>query len=105
MNATWSEVLKYVVFGIIAILGSPFTQWLKNQFKLVDRWALLLTGVVSAAFAVLELTLANLINWQTVTLATFPNIFFMVFGVSTIYFAWFKGTESVLGKNGLLKGS
>lgn len=105
MNADWSEVLKYVVFGIVAILGSPLTQWLKNQFKLVDRWALVLTGVVSAVFALVEVTVAQLVNWQSVTLQTFPNVFFLVFGISTIYFAWFKGTDSILGTRGLLKGS
>lgn len=105
MNATWSEVLKYVVFGIIAILGSPLTQWLKIKFNLIDRWALVLTGVVSAIFALVEVTVAQLVNWQTVTLQTFPNVFFLVFGISTIYFAWFKGTASFLGAGGLLKGS
>ena len=105
MNATWSEVLKYVVFGIIAILGSPLTQWLKIQFKLVDRWALVLTGAVSAVFALIEVTVAQLVNWHTVTLQTFPTVFFLLFGLSTIYFAWFKGTSSFLGSGGLLKGS
>lgn len=105
MNVTWSEVLKYIVFAIIAILGSPLTQWLKNQFKLEDRWALVLTGVVSAIFAIGELTLARLINWTTLTLDTFPSMFFAVFGLASVYFAWFKGSQSILGQGLLLKKS
>jgi len=100
---SWNDVFKYVIMGIIALLGSPLTQWLKNQFKLEDRWALLLTGVVAAAFALGEMTLAQAINWKEFNLENFPAIFAGVFSLATVYYAWLKNSPSFFGQGGLLK--
>lgn len=103
MSANWNDVFRYVIMGVIALLGSPFTQWLKNQLKLEDRWALVLTGVVSAVFAVGEMLLANVINWADFTVQNFPSVFFAVFSLATIYYGWLKNSPSLLGRGGLLK--
>lgn len=100
---TWNDVLKYVILGLIAILGSPLTQWLKNQFKLEDRWALLLTGVVAAGFAVGEMALAQAFDMTVFTLENFPKFFAAVFTLATVYFQWLKDSPSLLGAGGLLK--
>jgi hypothetical protein len=100
---TWNDVLKYVIMGIIALLGSPVTQWLKNQFKLEDRWALALTGVVAAIFALGEMTLAHAIDWKAFNIEQLPAVFGAVFTLATVYYAWLKDSPSKLGAGGLLK--
>jgi hypothetical protein len=99
----WNDVLKYVIMGLIAILGSPLTQWLKNQFKLEDRWALVLTGVVASVFAVGEMALSQAFDLSTLSLENFPKFFAAVFTLATVYFQWLKDSPSFLGAGGLLK--
>jgi len=99
----WNDIGRYLVMGLIALLGSPVTQWLKNQFKLEDRWALLLTGVVATVFALGEMTLAQAIDWKAFNLANFPAIFAGVFTLASVYYAWLKNSPSKLGAGGLLK--
>jgi hypothetical protein len=100
---TWNDVLKYVILGLIAILGSPFTQWLKNQLNLEDRWALVLTGVVAAAFAVGEMALSGAVNWAEFSLQKFPTFFAAIFTLATVYFQWLKDSPSFFGRGFLLK--
>lgn len=99
----WNDILRYVIMGLIALLGSPVTQWLKIQFKLEDRWALLLTGVIAAAFALGEMTLAQAIDWKTFNMNNFPAVFAAVFTLGTVYYQWLKDSPSILGFGGLLK--
>jgi len=99
---TWNDIFRFVIMALIAFLGSPVTQWLKNQFKLEDRWALLLTGVVAAIFALGEMTLAQVINWKDFNLENFPAVFAGVFTLATVYYQWLKNSPSKLGAGGLL---
>lgn len=99
---TWNDVLRYIIMGIIAMLGSPVTQWFKNQFKLEDRWALTLTGVVATVFALGEMTLAHVIDWKAFNIEQLPAVFGAVFTLATVYYQWLKNSPSFLGKGGLL---
>ncbi len=99
----WQDVFKAAIMVIVALAGSPITQLLKNALKIEARMALLLTGVVSAGIAVLELWLSHVLVFSTITVDNFPNVFFTVFSVATIYYGLLKGSESVFGKKLLLK--
>jgi len=106
---TWQNVFKVIIILFVAAVGAPFTQWVKilltKLFKKVieDRWAIVITGVVAAIFAVLEMWLSGIINFGTITLDNFPAAFFGVFTVATVYFAWLKNSPSFFGQGGLLK--
>jgi hypothetical protein len=109
MEATWQNVFKFIIMAIVALGGAPFTQLVKQGLgklfnKVVeDRWALIVTGLVSAGFAVLEMWLSGVLNFGTITLDSFPATFFAVFTVATVYYAWLKNSPSLLGGGGLLK--
>ena len=109
MEATWQNVLKAVIMLVIAIGGAPVTQLIKvgltKLFKQVieDRFALILTGVVAAGFAVLEMWLSGILKFGDITLNSFPATFFAVFTVATVYFAWLKNSPTFFGEGGLLK--
>ncbi len=102
-GTSWQDVFKAVIMIVIALAGSPVTQLLKNLLKIQDQAALLLTGVVSAGIAVLELWLSHVLVFDLITVDNFPNAFFMVFSLASIYFGLLKGTEGVFGKKLLLK--
>jgi hypothetical protein len=108
-DETWQNVFKLIIMAVVAIGGAPFTQLVKagltKLFKVVieDRYALIVTGIVSAGFAVLEMWLSGVLNFGTITLDNFPNTFFAVFTVATVYYAWLKNSPSLLGFGGLLK--
>jgi hypothetical protein len=99
----WQDVFKAVIIVVIAVAGAPITQLLKNAFKVKDQLALLLTGVVAAGIAVLEMWLSHLLVFSDITLDSFPNTFFAVMTVATFYYGLLKGTEGVFGKKLLLK--
>jgi len=99
----WQEILMWVVGILILLLGSPLTQWLKNKIGIKNQWALVLTGLVSAAVASLELWLGGLLDFSLLSIETFPAMFTLVFTVATVYFKLLKGTDSFLGARFLLK--
>lgn len=109
MDVTWQNVFKVLIMLVVAAAGAPFTQLIKlaltKIFKQVieDRYALIVTGVVAAGFAVLEMWLSGVLKFGTITLENFPATFFAVFSVATIYFAWLKNSPSFFGEGGLLK--
>ena len=100
---SWQDVFKTLILLVVAALGAPVTQLLKNLFKVEDRIALLITGVVAAVFAVLEMFLAGVLDFDALTLQNFPNAFFAVFSVATIYYALLKNSENFFGQGFLLK--
>jgi hypothetical protein len=102
-GTTWQDVFKAVIMLTIAIAGSPITQLLKIALKIEDRLALLLTGIVAAGIAVLEMWLSGLLDFRLVTIDSFPATFFAVFSVATVYYQLLKGTENIFGKKLLLK--
>lgn len=99
----WQDVFKMLILLIVAAFGAPITQLIKNLLKVEDRWALIITGVVAAILAVLQMWLAGILDFSTVTTENFPAMFFAVFSVATIYYAWLKNSPSVFGKGFLLK--
>lgn len=103
ITTTWQDVLKMLIILLTAALGAPVTQFFKNVFKIEDRLALLLTGILAAGFAVLELWLSHVLDFSTITIDNFPQAFTMVFTVATIYYVWFKDGASFLGRGFLLK--
>lgn len=100
---SWHDLLELVIVGIVAILGSPVTQFFKKVFKLEDRWALVLTAVVSGLFALFEVWITGAIDFKLITLDNLPSAFFMVFTLSTIFYGLFKNTTGILGQKFLLK--
>ena len=109
MDATWQNVFKGVIILVVALGGAPVVQLIKigltKLFKQVieDRFALIITGVVAAGFAVLEMWISGILKFGTITLENFSATFFAVFSVATIYFAWLKNSPSFFGEGGLLK--
>lgn len=100
---TWHDVFSTLILGVVALVGSPITQLIKNVLKIEDGWALLLTGVIAGGFAVLEMFLAGQLSFDKYDLQNLPNAFFAVFTLGSIYFAMFKNSKSVLGQGFLLK--
>ncbi len=103
IKTSWQDVFKMLIMLLTAALGAPVTQLFKNLLKIEDRLALILTGVLASGFAVLELWLSHVLSFSQITVDNFPQAFAMTFTVATIYFTWFKGSASVLGKGFLLK--
>lgn len=100
---TWQDVFKTLIVLAIGLAGAPIVQLFKNWFKWEDKAALALTGLVSAVLAVAELFLSGKLNIVTITPATFPGLFFMVFTLATVYYQLLKGNTSFFGLGGLLK--
>lgn len=103
MEATWQGVFQLVIMLIVAALGAPVTQFIKVKLKIEDRWALLLTLLVSGVFAGGEMYLSGAIDFAEVTIQNFPQYFFSVFGVMQIYYQSLKTSPSIFGQGGLLK--
>ena len=103
ITTTWQDVFKMVIMLLTAALGAPVTQFFKNILKIEDRPALILTGILASGFAVLELWLSHVLVFSSISVDNFPQAFAMTFTVATVYFVWFKGSASVLGKGFLLK--
>jgi hypothetical protein len=99
----WQDVFKALILLAVAVAGSPITQLLKNLLKVEGRVALLLTGMVAAGIAVLEMWLSGILNFSQITVDNFPATFTAVMTVATFYYGLLKGTEGVFGKKLLLK--
>lgn len=105
----WQDVFKILIMLFVGVLGAPVTQAIKLGLSnllgkpVEDRWALLLTGAVSAVFALLEMWLSGTLDFSTITVENFPTAFFGVFTLATLYYGWLKGSDSLLGKRFLLK--
>ena len=108
-TATWNGVFFLVIMLVTGLIGSPVIQGIKNGLSAVagkpveDRWAMLIAGVVSAGLAVLEMWLAGQLNFAEITPESFPVTFLAVYGVSNLYYGWFKNSQSKLGQGLLLK--
>ena len=105
MDATWQGVFLLIIMVVIAALGAPVTQFVKVKLKIEDRWALLLTLLVSAGFAVGEMFLSGAVNFAEVSVENFPQYFFGVFSVMQVYYQALKNSPSIFGLGGLLKDS
>ncbi len=109
MESTWQDVFKAIIILIVAAAGAPVTQLIKigltKLFKKVieDRIAILITGIVAAVFALLEMWLSGVLDFEAITLQSFPATFFAVFTVASVYFAWLKNSPSFFGRGGLLR--
>lgn len=105
----WREIFKIVIIAIVALVGSPITQFLKTLLSKIlgkpveDRAALVLSGLVAGLFAVAEMALAGVLDVSSFYLENFPATFFAVFTVATIYYAWMKESPSFFGRRFLLK--
>jgi len=104
-SPNWRDVFRLAIFLLTGILGAPITQVIKNALGAQGRWALVITGCVSAVLAVLELFLSKTLNFGNLTVEMLPGTILMIFGVASIYYAWFKNTEGFFGQGGLLKKS
>lgn len=106
---TWRDVFVLVIMAAVAFFGSPITQVFKNLlskiFKKVieDKWALLLSVVISCGLAVLEMYL----NGQLVDFKLTPDNFLLVvgpvFAISQIYYRLLSQSNTTLGAKTLLK--
>ena len=103
ITTTWQDMLKMGIILLTAALGAPVTQFFKNVFKIEDRLALILTGVLASGFAILELWLSHILDFSQITVDNFPQAFTLVFTVATVYYVWFKDGASFLGRGFLLK--
>jgi hypothetical protein len=99
----WHDVFEIAIVGLLGLAGSPLTQLFKNMLKIDDRWAVLLTVIISGLVAVLELWLTGVLDFKLLNLQTLPNAFFAMFTLGSIYFGLFKNSQSVLGRGYLLK--
>lgn len=100
----WRDVFKMLIFLVTAAAGAPIAQLFKNLLGANDRWALVVTGAVAGILAFLELWLSKVLDFSKLTLETWPTAVMLVFGVATVYYAWFKNSSSFFGQGGLLKG-
>jgi len=109
MNSTWRDVFEIVILLIVGLAGSPISQLVKNLLtKLLNkpvegRLALIITGIIALGLAVLEKWLSGVLVFSEITLENFPGVFGLVFTAATFYYHLFKESNTVLGKNGLLK--
>ncbi len=102
-NPTYHLVFQIIIFLVLAFFGTGLTQILKNYLKIQDRLALFLTVVIAALLSILELFLSQVIGIQDFTLEQFPKTFVTIFTLASIYYGWFKGSEGIFGKGGVLK--
>lgn len=101
----WRDIFTVIIGLVIAALGSPITQALKNLLGWSEKAALVLTVVVAGVIAVLEIFLSGQFNFGDLTMTNFPQVFFMVFSVATIYYGLLKASEGFFGRKTLLKES
>lgn len=107
-EVTFQDGVKLILYLLVGFAGAPLTQLIKNGLssllgKVVeDRWALLLTAVVAALVALLEMFLSGQLGG--ITLDNFWMTFLAVYALANMYYAMFKNSEgSVLGQRLLLK--
>lgn len=108
-DMTWHNLFQLLITLLVGFAGAPVTQLFKAALNSVfkttveDRWALLLTAVVGFGMALLEMALTGVLGEGGITLQNFPQHFFTVFSLATVYYQWFKGSETPLGVKGLLR--
>ena len=91
----WAEILRYVVMGILALLGSPLIGWIKEKLGWEDRYAVLLAGLVSVVLAVAELFLAGELTLAMFTVENFGVALAAVYSVAQIWFGLFKERQTL----------
>jgi hypothetical protein len=105
----WRDIIFLVLAGLVAFFGAPIIQLIKNFLSLIfrkpvdGRWAVLLSVILAAGLAFLEMFLTGQLQTYVITLKTFPEFFIVIWGVAQGYFAWFKNSDSGFGRSGLLK--
>ena len=81
------EFLKTIVFLVLAFLGMPLTQYLKDKLGWDQQAALLLTGAVAAVLGLAQLFLAGDLTLADFTLENFAAVFGMTFTIAQV---WYK---------------
>ncbi len=99
----WRQILTVVIGLVVAALGAPISQALKNLLGWSDKAALTLSVVVAMGIAVLELFLTQQLTGASFTLANLPEAFFLVYSVTAIYYGLLKSSDGLLGRGLLLR--
>lgn len=105
VGQSYREIFTIVLGLLIAALGSPITQFLKNKLGWSEKAGVMVTIVVAGVVALLEIFLSGQLNLGDLTLETFPQVFFMVFSIASIYYGLLKSTAGFFGRGALLKES
>jgi len=106
---TYQDMFYVLIMLVVAAAGSPISQLIKRGLSALlgkqveDRWAIVVTGIVAGLVAILEMWLAGSLDFADITRENFPVMFFAVYGVASLYYSWFKGSDGKLGRGGLLK--
>lgn len=103
MEISWQSVFQVLIFLTIGFIGAPVTQFLKNKLGWEDRAAIALTAGVSLVLAGAEMALNGALTAQSFEVESLPATFFAMFGLSSLYYGWLKGSDSLFGRGGLLK--
>jgi hypothetical protein len=101
----WRDIFTVILGLVVAALGAPITQALKNLLGWTEKAALVLSVVVALGVAVLELFLTGQLTGESFTIANLPQAFFLVYSVTAIYYGLLKTSEGFLGQGLLLKRS
>lgn len=86
MNVNISELITIAISLISGILGVPLVTGLKNWLKLNDTKALLLTAVIAAILAEIQLTITGQLPLETTTLDNFYAVFTAIYTASNVVF-------------------
>jgi predicted MFS family arabinose efflux permease len=99
----WRDIFTVILGLAIAALGSPLSQWIKNVLGWSEKAGVAVVVVVAALVALLEIFLSGQFNLGNLTLENFPQLFFLVFSVASIYYGLLKSSQSFFGRGVLLK--
>ena len=100
---TWSDLLQLGAVLVVALLGVPLTQAIKNWLGWSEKAALALSAVVAFGIALVEVWLDGKVDFVGLTPADVPGVFGLVFTVATVYYKLFSGSSNFLGKGLILK--
>lgn len=101
----WRDIFTVIIGLIVAALGAPITQFLKNLFGFSEKAALALSVVVAVGVAVLELFLTGQLTGESFSIDNLPQAFFLVYSVTAIYYGLLKTSDGFFGRGLLLKRS
>ena len=105
--SNWRDVLTWVILVVVALMGSPISQLVRQLFLSVfgvniqDKAAVLLVVIMSAVMAILEMWLSGTLTG--ITVASFPTWFGGMTSVALVYWELFNESPGALGQGGLLK--
>jgi len=95
----WQDVILLVIMLVVLFLGAPVVQLIKNALSAAvgkpvkDKWALLVTVVVAAGLALVEMWLSGMLKEVHLTVDNFPEFLTAVFSVATVYYKVFMATD------------